>query len=234
MTTPKSKTKAKPKGKPRKKSSKSSPAPSKNIEVFITLILFFGFIIYGAGQCNKAKVAKDVAENPTENELNEVAFKAKIAQQPVVNTYASAPSNEAAKPVAPQKDNINLPKLEQKQITTTMNQMGTAPGSKQGKSAIAGGIHPVDTLQKYNRLWVTIDQLKLRSQPSLKSAVILQLPLYERVYYLNQQSSFTTKINLGLQVVDKPWFLVQHPNGQKGWAYSAGLDFHKQKNKWAQ
>jgi len=62
MATPKSKpsvkskvkAKARPKASKRKK--KAASAPSKNIEIIITLILFFGFIIYGAGQCNKVRL----------------------------------------------------------------------------------------------------------------------------------------------------------------------------------
>ena len=237
MATPKSKsstTKSKKSAKSRPKASrkrKGAPAPSKNIEIVITMILFFGFIIYGAGQCNKAKVAKEVAENPAALPKNESAL--------TVETTTSLPttvaSTEEAFPAdinpnqAGADNQINLPKLNQKEIVKIVENLGTAPGSLSGNEATAPSTQLADTLQKFNRLWVTMDQLKIRKEPNLRAEVLMQMPLFDRVYYLNQKSNFEQEINLGSEIAKEPWLLIHHANGTKGWAYGAGLNFHKQK-----
>jgi len=124
--------------------------------------------------------------------------------------------------------------LAQKEIAKVVESLGTAPGSFTGSGATAPSIHPVDTLQKYNRLWVTMDNLKIRKQPNLQAEVLIQMPLFERVYYLNQKTNFEQEINLGVEVAKEPWLLIQHANGMKGWAYGAGLNFHKQKRSGVQ
>jgi len=234
MATPKSKSSAKSKksakSRPRaSKKKKAPPAPSKNIEIVITLFLFFGFIIYGAGQCNKAKVAKDVAENPAALPLNESALNVESSLASSSSIQEAVPSNAQSSNKTVSDSEINLPKLAQKEIEKLVENLGTAPGSRTGNGAAAPSTQLVDTLQKYNRLWVTMDNLKLRKQPNLQAEVLMQMTLFDRVYYLNQKSNFEQEINLGLEVVKEPWLLVQHSNGIQGWAYGAGLNFHKQK-----
>ncbi len=234
MATPKSKSSAKSKqgSKSRPKASrkrKAAAVPSKNIEIVITMILFFGFIIYGAGQCNKAKVAKEVAENPEALPANESALNVETTL-PKLTTSATIESTPVSNssPIG-SENQINLPQLAQKEIVKIVESIGTAPGSIAKNGGNSPSIHLVDTLQKYNRLWVTMDNLKIRKQPNLKSEVLMQMPLFDRVYYLNQKTNFDQEINLGFEVAKEPWLLVQHVNGTKGWAYGAGLNFHKQK-----
>ncbi len=79
------------------------------------------------------------------------------------------------------------------------------------------------------RLYVTINNLKLRRAPSLKGEVITTLPLYEEVYFLDEVTEERDTINLGYETAIEPWVKVRTRKGQEGWVYGAGVDFYKYK-----
>ncbi len=84
-------------------------------------------------------------------------------------------------------------------------------------------------LAEYSRLYITIDKLKLRKLPGLKSEVIMELKLFEEVAFLNEVSDSTTQLNLGYEITDEPWVKVRHPKGQVGWVYGAGVNYYPKK-----
>lgn len=84
----------------------------------------------------------------------------------------------------------------------------------------------------YSKLYITIDGLKMRTGPSLDSAVISQMKLFERVDFLNEFTDSTYQINLGYEMADEPWFKIQH-RGKQGWVYGAGVNFYKKKREGA-
>ena len=79
------------------------------------------------------------------------------------------------------------------------------------------------------RLYVTIEGLKMRTEPSLNSEVILKLNLFDEVGYLGERTDSTTQVNLGYELVDEYWYKVQHERGKSGWVFGAGVHFHKEK-----
>jgi hypothetical protein len=81
----------------------------------------------------------------------------------------------------------------------------------------------------YTRLYVTIDGLNLRENPELNSEVLVRLPLFEEVYFLNEMTDSTTQVNLGYEVADEPWVKVRTKKGMEGWVYGAGVHYHKKK-----
>ena len=85
--------------------------------------------------------------------------------------------------------------------------------------------------QKYSTLYVTIDGLKLRKEPSLKSGVVAKLELYEPVYFLNQKTEKTEEINLGYEKVTDHWVKVRTKAGKEGWVFGAGVHYYKMKRK---
>ncbi|MFK8005679.1 MAG: SH3 domain-containing protein [Saprospiraceae bacterium] len=84
----------------------------------------------------------------------------------------------------------------------------------------------------YSKLYVTIDGLKMRTGPSLDSAVVMQMKLFEQVDFLNEFTDSTYQINLGYEMADEPWFKIQH-RGRQGWVYGAGVNFYKKKREGA-
>lgn len=84
---------------------------------------------------------------------------------------------------------------------------------------------------KYSTLYVTIDGLKLRKEPSLKGAVVAALELYEPVQFLNKKSEKTEEISLGYEKVTDHWVKVRTKSGKEGWVFGAGVHYYKMKRK---
>ncbi len=87
-----------------------------------------------------------------------------------------------------------------------------------------------DPNEDFARLFVVIDKLKLRSKPGLKSQVLAELRLYDQVYFLNEMTDSTFKVNLGRMVTDEPYLKVRTKKGLEGWVYGAGLSYIKKKH----
>ena len=85
-------------------------------------------------------------------------------------------------------------------------------------------------LDELRPIYVTIDNLNMRTEPSLKSSVIKKLPLHERVYFTGIVSDSTMRINIGNVLADEPWVKVIHEDGTEGWLYGAGVHFYKSTN----
>lgn len=92
----------------------------------------------------------------------------------------------------------------------------------------------VDSLQsqldELRPIYVTIDDLNMRTEPTLKSSVLKKLPLHERVYYTGVKTDTTSRINIGTVMADEPWVKVIHEDGTEGWLYGAGVHFYKTQN----
>jgi hypothetical protein len=82
---------------------------------------------------------------------------------------------------------------------------------------------------QYSRLYVTIDGLNLRTEPGLKSKVLVKLPLYEEVFFLNEVTDSTTELSIGYEKTNEPWVKVRTRKGQEGWVYGAGVNYYKKK-----
>ena len=79
------------------------------------------------------------------------------------------------------------------------------------------------------KLYITIDKLKLRTGPSLDSAIIITLPLFEQVFFTGEVTEFTQKISLGYEIADEPWVKIRTLKGRDGWVYGAGVHYYKMK-----
>jgi len=92
----------------------------------------------------------------------------------------------------------------------------------------------VDTLQtkldELRPIYVTIDNLNMRTEPTLKSSVLKKLPLHERVYFTGIMSDSTMRINIGRVIADEPWVKIIHEDGTEGWLYGAGVQFYRTSN----
>ena len=79
------------------------------------------------------------------------------------------------------------------------------------------------------KLYITINNLKLRRGPHLDSSVIATLPLNEAVFFLDEVTEFTQQISLGYEIADEPWVKVRTKKGLDGWVYGAGVHYYKKK-----
>lgn len=72
-------------------------------------------------------------------------------------------------------------------------------------------------------LRVLLNDLRIRSAPSLNSSVVDKLNENASVTWLNEISSNTTPIKLRDVSFNDPWLKVKTPSGKEGWAYAAAV-----------
>ncbi len=104
--------------------------------------------------------------------------------------------------------------------------------SIQDTSANVAAPKPKEDLFKmweYSRLFITIDGLNLRKTPDLNGDLIVKLPLFEEVFFLNEVTDSTYQINLGYEVAEEPWVKIRTKKGHEGWVYGAGVHYYKKK-----
>jgi hypothetical protein len=114
------------------------------------------------------------------------------------------------------------------------NSPAAAPAARPGKTPVASApaAQPAaGGTSQYSTLYVTIDGLKLRKEPSLKGAVVATLELYEPVQFLNKKSEKVEEISLGYEKVTDHWVKVRTKSGQDGWVFGAGVHYYKMKRK---
>ena len=80
-------------------------------------------------------------------------------------------------------------------------------------------------------LYVTIEGLKMRKEPGLKSESVAKLALYEPVTFLNQKTEWTQEISLGYEKATDHWVKVRNKAGKEGWVFGAGVHYYKMKRK---
>lgn len=76
-------------------------------------------------------------------------------------------------------------------------------------------------------LFIWIDQLKLRSEPSLSGTLLAELPLNSQVSFQNETSTFKQKITLDNVEYDERWLKVKTTTGQIGWVYGGGIRLYQ-------
>lgn len=82
-----------------------------------------------------------------------------------------------------------------------------------------------------SRLYITIDGLNMRTGPHLDSSVVVKLPLFEEVIFMNEVTDSTQRISLGKVIADEPWVKVRTKRGKVGWVYGAGVHYHRKKRE---
>lgn len=85
----------------------------------------------------------------------------------------------------------------------------------------------VQTVTKPTPLFIWVDQLKLRSEPSLSGAVLDELALNTQVVFQNETSTFKQKITIENVEHDERWLKVKTANGKIGWVYGGGVRLYQ-------
>ncbi len=79
-------------------------------------------------------------------------------------------------------------------------------------------------------LYVTIENLNLRTQPNVSGKLLGRLRLYEPVTFLSEVTETTQQVTLANgEVTNEPWIKIRTQKGVSGWVYGAGISFYKKK-----
>jgi len=170
-------------------------------EMMLLAIFFVSFSVWAIAKCNRTKKAL----NPTTTVVTPA--------KDTTSTTASA-NNNGLPPIIidSTKEEQTLPEVQNPTNKTN------SPEKKIQKVIIDRAI-----------LYVTIDGLNLRKGPSLDSLTIQKLPLFEKVYFMDEVTDFKQKINLGRKITEEPWVKIKTKKGRTGWVYGAGVNYYKQK-----
>lgn len=87
------------------------------------------------------------------------------------------------------------------------------------RAVVAPKSIPVEPVEVY--AWV--DQLRVRSLPTLDSRVIVELLEGDTLYYLNTETVRRTELTLRDKKFNRPWVKVQTKDGKSGWVYGGGI-----------
>lgn len=83
--------------------------------------------------------------------------------------------------------------------------------------------------ERVTPLYVTIENLAMRSGPGLNYEILGRLKLYEEVNFLNETTTTRDTIKLGTVTAVEPWVKVRNHKGRDGWVYGAGVEYYKYK-----
>jgi hypothetical protein len=182
--------------------SKTKKSLLPKVEVLIILVFFLSFIAWAATKCNATKLNYEqeaLANTSTEN----------ISEETPTNDQSSSEATVVTDPA------------EQQATPTAASETSSNP--------TAATTPAIPANSELSRLYVTIEGLKLREEPSLESEVIRQFALFDEVYFMNEITDFKLEINLGKEMANEPWVKVKSKKGHIGWVYGAGVHYHKQK-----
>ena len=179
------------------------------VEVLIIGIFFLSFIAWAFKQCSDTKTELQGGGEETTAEV-------------------VAPETTGATPAA----TVTTP--QQAIAPTTNIPIVSNPNVDLRTGQTTGAITSTDRLTttevvRVTPLFVTIDGLNLRRGPSLDSAIIMKLPLNEKVGFMNEVTDSTSQISLGNEIANEPWIKVRHKGGRVGWVYGAGVHYYKRK-----
>lgn len=82
-------------------------------------------------------------------------------------------------------------------------------------------------IEQVTPLYVTLENLNMRTEPRVGAKILDRLSLYDEVIFLNEVTDSTEEINLGKIVANEPWVKVRNKKGQEGWVYGAGVHYYK-------
>lgn len=85
--------------------------------------------------------------------------------------------------------------------------------------------------ERVTPLYITIDGMNVRQGPGVNYGLIDRLPLDEEVYFLEEVTDSTERINLGDTIVEAPWVKIRTRKGREGWVYGAGVAYYRKKSE---
>jgi hypothetical protein len=105
---------------------------------------------------------------------------------------------------------------------------GCEPDSdKDTDSGLADSIRVETPAPQNLYVYAWVDDLRIRTEPGLKSTILLTLSQGDSVLFLNERSDFTEKIALRGTVFDDPWLKVKLQTGKEGWIFGGGVKFYR-------
>jgi hypothetical protein len=156
-----------------------------------------------------------------------------IPQQYVV-VQTPAPAPVAVAPVAPAPNMAVAPVVTHAPAAPSIKLVPMHPAESHGLTSKGGGsavsAQGAVVAPSGPTLYVTIENLNLRTQPNVSGKLLGRLHLYEPVTFLSEVTETTQQVTLANgEVTNEPWIKIRTQKGVSGWVYGAGISFYKKK-----
>ncbi len=181
-----------------------------NLETIIIGAFFLFFIVWAVQKCNQTAKIKQAELNKGHDIQNRDSI--------------GRASRTVVTPPAPLT--LTPPAQTTVQSIATPTKPAVIPPSQPIKPATPPTTKPTEKL-----LYVTIEGLNVRAEPSLKAKSFGKLKLHDQVAFLDKVTEDTQKLSLGTEEANEPWVKIRTKRGTIGWVYGAGVSFYKTKRK---
>ena len=178
------------------------------IEVLVVVAFILIFIFWAGSRCKETKV-----------QMQEAAI-------------AEAVEDSLSEAKEPLREKTSSPNTLEEALRKKKEELAAAAADSAAKMTAAPvGETATPAEPDYSKLYITIDKLKIRSAPGLKSKVLGELPLFAEVYFLEEVTDSTYAISLGKEIADEPYVKIKTKRGTVGWVYGAGVNYYKKKRE---
>lgn len=194
------------------------------IETLVIAVFLVCVGMWGVSKCSARRAALPHASTEQEEELEDrPKHPDTVALTPSPNsvvqqkTVLPTPATTTPTP-APAAQPLNVKAPNPQSTSTTVPTTASNPPKTNGTDS-------------KTTLYTTIDGLKVRKEPGLKSETVAKLELYEPVTFLNKKTEWTQEISLGYEKVTDHWVKIRTKSGKEGWVFGAGVHYYKMKRK---
>ena len=186
------------------------------MEILIAGVLLLVFLLWAGSRCKETKT-----------QLQQEAQSQVAADSLSKNKMDSLSANTSNDILAEALRKKNE-EMAAQQISNTKNDTlnGTPANSVTSVANTAANTSPAAS-----KLFITIDKLKIRTEPGLKSKVLGELPLFSEVYFMEEVTDSIYSLSLGKQIANEPYVKIKTKKGTVGWVYGAGVNYYKKKRE---
>ena len=194
---------------------------SVKIETIVIAVFCFAFLVWAWSKCSDKKTERarhsaseeEQDERPAARQRDTVQVVQPVQPQPV-QPQPAQPQTVGGHVVARPGSQTGQP---------------SAPQTASNSAAAAPAKPAVPTAEKRTVLYSTIDGLKVRKEPGLKSTTVDKLKLHEEVYFLSQKTDWEEELSLsaGQPAVKDHWVKIRTKRGKEGWVFGAGVHYYK-------
>jgi hypothetical protein len=224
-----------------------------DVETMVLSACLFLIFLWGVSRCNDKKqelAAKDLVQISKEKagtiSTRVIDTPITVVQTPrgTVATTVLTPSQPVTPRPLPRTPADVIapaaPQLTTQYVTVPVQTVPAVPPT----AAPANGLTPtgavsavpvqvppvVVTIPAAPMLYVTIENLNLRTHPNVSGKLLGRLHLHEPVSFLNEVTQTTQQVTLANgEVTNEPWIKIKTQKGVTGWVYGAGVSFYKKK-----
>lgn len=202
------------------------------VESLIIAVFIGCVLLWAVSKCSakRSELVRSVHETGEEEEEERPARRDTIVVQQTPAQTVQTPVNTQSPGSSPAAQ----PAVAAPPLPSGAAGANPQPGAKPTRPVLSNqssSATPPAASGKYSTLFVSIDGLKVRKEPGLKSETVAKLELYEPVTFLNKKTEWTQEISLGYEKVTDHWVKVRTQSGKEGWVFGAGVHYYKMKRK---